>query len=81
MLNKRTDFKNKFHQKVLQSIIHLYHNTVAINLFRVFASFVFMIKLHPSQKFEKEREGEVGGTPNWHLAMLIGGNKQRMPNL
>jgi hypothetical protein len=42
-----------------------------------------MIKLNPSLKFEidKEREGEVGGTKNWHLAMLIGGNKQRRPML
>jgi hypothetical protein len=42
-----------------------------------------MIKLHPSLKFEidKEREGEVGGMPNYHLAMLIGGKKQRRPKL
>jgi hypothetical protein len=45
--------------------------------------FIIGIKLRLSFKFEidTEREGEEGGAPIWHLAMLIGGYKQRRPKL
>jgi hypothetical protein len=45
--------------------------------------FIIGMKLRLSFKFETDtvREGENRGAPIWHLAMLIGGNKQRRPKL